>query len=735
MGKRARCMTGFIMVLAMLLISFTGVPACAESLTSAGGYTYEIDAGGNAVIIGYEGSETELVIPAVIDRHPVTAIGDYAFDCYMKDSTITSVVIPAGITSIGNNAFSSCTTLNKVTIPSGVTTIGASAFLGCDGLTEIEIPDSVTSIGKGAFCQSDNLKKVKLGNGLTKLEAGLFVYCPALESIEIPDSVTEIGSGVFCACTSLKNIKLPSGLTTIGGSAFAACESLQSLSIPPGVTSIESYAFAACTALKNLVIPPSVASVGECLFDSGEQNSLPVVVCYPKGLLDGDTTVGTGVSYVINPDGTAELTLEKCPEGTKLEDISIPAAIMGNMVSSVKDPSGADITKSVSLEVPFTIESQPADINMEYGSAAGAKLTVGAKKTTGTEQVAYQWYENDTAVSGAAAESYEIPRKQKAGTYIYYCEVTSGGYRIKTEEATVSVAKKKITVQADSVTRVINTNNPVFTYTVPAGALVEGDTTADWNVQLATEAVKASPAGEYPITGTITAENYDVTVTPGLLTVVKKMPTEVEEVPTEVEETPKKGDNIQDSKNKAVYKVLKAGTQDGKIGAVSYIKSVKKAATVTVPATIKVEGITYRVEEIAKNAFKNNKKITKVTIGKYVKKIGASAFYNCAKLKTVKMGASVSTIGDKAFYKCKVMTKITIPAKVTKIGKQAFYGCKKLKTITVKTKKLKSSKMGKQAFKGIYAKAVIKVPKSKYKTYKSLFKKAGAGSKTVFKKN
>lgn len=60
---------------------------------------------------------------------------------------------------------------------------------------------------------------------------------------------------------------------------------------------------------------------------------------------------------------------------------------------------------------------------------------------------------------------------------------------------------------------------------------------------------------------------------------------------------------------------------------------------------------------------------------------------------------------------------------------------KKLKTITVKTNKLKSSKVGKQAFKGIYAKAVIKVPKSKYKTYKSLFKKAGAGSKAVIKKN
>ncbi len=678
------------MVLVMLLISFAGVPVCAESLTSAVGYVYEIDAGGNAVITGYEGSETDLVIPAVIDGYPVTAIGERAF----YKSVITSVAIPSGV-SIGESAFASSKALTTVTISSGVTTIGMGAFLGCSGLTEINIPDSVTSIGSDAFSQCTNLKKVKLPVGLTKLEQRLFIMCSALESIEIPDSVTVIERVVFGHCTSLKNIKLPSGLTTIGNAAFGYCEALQSLTIPSGVT-----------------------TVGKELFD-GCSSSL--VACYPKGLLDQDTTVGTGVSYVINPDGTAELTLEKCPEGTKLEDISIPATIMGNTVTSVTDPSGVDITKAVDLEVPFTIEGQPADINMEYGNAAGAKLTVEAKKTTGTEQVVYQWYENDTAVSGATTGSYEIPRKQKVGTYIYYCEVTSGDYRIKTEKATVSVAKKKITVQADSVTRGINTENPVFTYTVPAGALVEGDTTEGWNVQLATEAVKASPAGKYPITGTITAENYDVTVTPGVLTVVKG--------------APKKGDNIQDSKNKAVYKVLKAGTQDGKQGTVSYSKPVKKTAEVTIPATIKVGGITYRVEEIAKNAFKDNKKLTKITIGKYVKKIGTSAFYNCAKLKTVKMGASVSAIGDKAFYKCKAMTKITIPVKVTKIGKQAFYGCKKLKTITVKTKKLKNSKVGKQAFKGIYAKAVIKVPKSKYKTYKSLFKKAGAGSKVVIKKN
>lgn len=726
MGKRVRCMTGCMMVLAMLLVSFAGVPAYAESLKSADGYVYEVDANGNAVIKGYEGSETDLVIPAVIDGHQVTAIGEEAIGVRasnLEPPNITSVLIPAGVTVIGAYAFCRCRALKTVTIPSSVTVIGDHAFATCTSLAEITIPSGVTVIERWAFGNCDSLSSIKIPDSVTVIGEFAFYCCTSLAEITIPDSVTEIGRGAFSEC-GLTSVRLPSGLKSIERGLFAWCESLMSIDIPFGITSIGDYAFSGCTALKNLVIPSSVTSVGENMFYLDEQNSLPVAVCYPKGLLDHlldhDASITTAVSYVINPDGTAALTLEKQPKGTQLKDISIPGVIMGNMVTSVTDPAGADITGLVALEVPFTIEGQPSDISMEYGNAAGAKLTVEAKKTTGTEQIAYQWYENDTAVSGAAAESYELPRNQKAGTYIYYCEVTSGGYRIKTEKATVSVAKKKITVQADSVTRMKNTNNPVFTYTVPAGALVEGDTTEGWEVTLTTTAVKSSPAGKYPITGTVTAENYDVTVKQGVLTVAKGAPA--------------KGAAIQDSKNKAVYEVVKAGSQDGKTGTVTYKKPVKKTSTVTVPATIKADGITYRVEGIAKNAFKNNKKLTKITIGKNVAAIGASAFYNCTKLKTVTMGGGITTIGDKAFYKCKAVTKITIPAKVTKIGKQAFYGCTKLKTITVKTKKLKSSKVGKQAFKGIYAKAVIKVPKSKYKTYKSLFKKAGTGSKVVFKK-
>lgn len=147
-------------------------------------------------------------------------------------------------------------------------------------------------------------------------------------------------------------------------------------------------------------------------------------------------------------------------------------------------------------------------------------------------------------------------------------------------------------------------------------------------------------------------------------------------------------------------------------------KNVKK---ITVPATITVGGITYKVESVAPDAFKNCRKLTSVKISAGVQKIGKNAFSGCSKLSSVTIGKDVTEIGAGAFANCKALKKITIPAAVTKIGKKAFNKCKKLKTVTVKTKKLKT--VGSSAFKGIAKKAVIKLPKAKKAAYKKLLKK------------
>lgn len=203
--------------------------------------------------------------------------------------------------------------------------------------------------------------------------------------------------------------------------------------------------------------------------------------------------------------------------------------------------------------------------------------------------------------------------------------------------------------------------------------------------------------------------------------------------------------------------LLKKQYNIGTNGTVQLVNGDEISAVVTIPSSVEIDGVTYKVTSIAANAFKNNKQITSVkiggnvqsigknafngcsnltsvTVGKSVKSIGANAFYNCKSLTNVTLGNNIATIGDKAFYQCNKLKKLVIPSKVNKIGKQAFYKCKNLKSITIKTSKLTNKKVGKNAFKGIHSKAVIKVPKKKLTTYKKLLKAKGIGSKVRVKK-
>ena len=77
-----------------------------------------------------------------------------------EDTEIVNLVIPEGVTSIGNYAFGDCSGLTSVTIPTSITSIGDYAFSGCSGLTSVTIPASVTSIGKNAFDENDNLAEI-----------------------------------------------------------------------------------------------------------------------------------------------------------------------------------------------------------------------------------------------------------------------------------------------------------------------------------------------------------------------------------------------------------------------------------------------------------------------------------------------------------------------------------------------------------------------------------------------
>ena len=148
----------------------------------------------------FKGSATEVITV----KDGTTEIMDMALS--HVGYACKKIIIPEGVTKIGENAVSGNYGLSTVVLPGTLTVIGTNAFGNCSALTDIVIPENVTFIGDMAFND-----------------------CSALTSVVIPDKVTHIGSGAFRACSKLTNIVIPASVTEIGDGAFEYCNALTAI--------------------------------------------------------------------------------------------------------------------------------------------------------------------------------------------------------------------------------------------------------------------------------------------------------------------------------------------------------------------------------------------------------------------------------------------------------------------------------------------------------------------------
>ena len=314
----------------------------------------------NGVLQFCSGSDGDIVVP-----EGVTTIGDGAFKW---GSGMTSIVLPAGLTSIGAEAFQWCESLTSIVLPEGVTTIGEGAFQFCRSLRSVTIPESVTSIGLRAFYGCGNitfpgaseallerihendfvitdgtLKKyhgsggdVVIPQGVTRIDQSVFYRLESLTSIVIPEGVTSIGEWAFCACKNLANVVLPEGMTTISGGAFANCESLTSIVLPESVTTIGGRVFYECG---NVTFP----GASEALLERIHENDFIVNngTLHKYNGSGGDVVIPEGVTGISDWgfSGCSTLASIVLPEGMttigegafasckKLERIDIPESV------------------------------------------------------------------------------------------------------------------------------------------------------------------------------------------------------------------------------------------------------------------------------------------------------------------------------------------------------------------------------------------------------------------------
>jgi hypothetical protein len=301
----------------------------------------------------------DVAIPSAIDGKPVVRIGEWAFALC---TNLTSVTIPASVTSIGGVAFAGCSSLTNVAMSSSITNIGFTAFSRCSSLPRVSIPDGVTSIQFGVFQDCRSLTSMTIPRAVTNIDAYAFLNCGSLTNVTIPAGVTGIGWAAFCGCRSLKSVAIPDSVKSIGYSTgldnysvahladygkmliigagvFAGCDAslFDTTTIPgvklvdgwacgftddlsgdvdlTGVRGIECFAFSGCKNLTGVTIPANVAEIGGGAFRCCRALTNVTI----KG---GAPAAGKG-----SVEGVREIGIVAFAGCTNLTRVTIPASV------------------------------------------------------------------------------------------------------------------------------------------------------------------------------------------------------------------------------------------------------------------------------------------------------------------------------------------------------------------------------------------------------------------------
>ena len=243
----------------------------------------------NAIAALYDGTDDATRITKAIANIVAVASG------LIKPSGTKSITANGTGIDVANYATA------NVNVDDGSATIKAMV----DGsLTSIVLPNGLTTIRTYAFEKCAHLTSVYIPNSVTSIEEYAFQLCTSLESVNIPDGITVINNGVFDSC-SLTSIQIPNGVLKIGINAFRGCK-FTSVTIPNGVTEIDIEAFDSCSQLHSAYIPSTVVKFGTSAFCS--QNLTDIYYTGTQvqweaitGLSDAGIPAGCTIHYEYTP--------------------------------------------------------------------------------------------------------------------------------------------------------------------------------------------------------------------------------------------------------------------------------------------------------------------------------------------------------------------------------------------------------------------------------------------------
>jgi hypothetical protein len=523
-------------------------------------------------------------------------------------TSITSVVIESGVTSIGNWAFAYCSNLTSVTIPASVTSIGRFAFYFCIGVTSIEIPASVTSIGQCAFAACSGLTSITFASEsqLKTIGESAFDGCinTGLTSIVIPASVTTIENSAFRYCKGLTSITIPASVTSIGNLAFESCSNLASVTVFSASCTLGTQAFNGCTNLANIYVFSDLVETYKGMTNWNAYSGIITAMTNPHGKC-GASDHESDVRWVLtgtSPNYT--LTIMKVGSTGAMADYggdnqpwkdyrsNIKSVVIVNGVTTIGD--GAFMACSNLATVTFDGNSQPVSFNEYAFSGCGFTSVTIPSNVTSIEDFTFSGCPNLTEVNigkGVTSIVHHAFNSCPKLTTI----------TVDTENTTYDSRKDcKAIIKTASNTLVLGCKDT----TIPNTVTSIGDA-AFWKCAGLTSI--AIPASVTSIGASAFKECPDLTSV-----------------------------------------TFATGSQLTSIGVLAFY-DCKSLASIEIPAS---------VTSIEDKAFYNCTALTSITIPSSVTIIGVGAFFKCTALTSITIPASVTNIGGNAFCGCTNVTDV-----------------------------------------------------------------------------
>ena len=251
------------------------------------------------------------------------------FDCFSGKKTLTSIVFPDVLKSIGRDAFADSGLKHSLYIPEGVVEIGNGAFARCDFTGVLTLPSTLKTIGGGAFRECCFICPLNLPDGIEEIGSECFQDCRNLYGkLILPSHLNKMGSSAFRGCTGFKgDLVIPKSLTVIPWLAFYACGLGGRLQLHDGITTIDSSAFGNNSFIGELELPKSLTELGGANFHG---NNFSGRLKIPKGLTNFSFEAfayNTFAGEVEIPEGVTYIEMKAFAESKNLQKVILPSEL------------------------------------------------------------------------------------------------------------------------------------------------------------------------------------------------------------------------------------------------------------------------------------------------------------------------------------------------------------------------------------------------------------------------